>query len=80
MERDMDMSDMNCTHGMPGVQPLPAALATLALGAAFAMMFFGFFFTRQVWRCPLPLAGLTVKPGPRPVVPAAALSAWCGLR
>ena len=49
--------------------------ATLAFGTAFAMMFFGFFFfTMQIWHCPLPLAGLAVTPGPLLVVPVAVLS------
>jgi EmrB/QacA subfamily drug resistance transporter len=49
--------------------------ATLAFGAAFAMMFFGFFFfTMQIWHYTLPLAGLAVTPGPLLVVPVAALS------
>jgi EmrB/QacA subfamily drug resistance transporter len=49
--------------------------ATLAFGAAFAMMFFGFFFfTMQVWHYSLPMAGLAVTPGPLLVVPVAVLS------
>lgn len=49
--------------------------AMLAFGAAFSMMFFGFFFfTMQVWHYPLPLAGLAVTPGPLLVVPVAIVS------
>ena len=49
--------------------------ATLTFGAAFAMMFFGFFFfTMQVWHYPLSLAGLAVTPGPLLVVPVAVVS------
>ncbi|WP_211168405.1 MFS transporter [Azoarcus indigens] len=51
-------------------------LATLVFGAAFAMMFFGFFFFMTgIWHYSLPLAGLAITPGPLMVVPVALL---CG--
>ncbi|HEU4777529.1 MAG TPA: MFS transporter [Telluria sp.] len=47
-------------------------LATFVFGAAFALMFFGyFFFLTQVWHYSLPRAGLAVAPGPLLVVPVA---------
>lgn len=46
--------------------------ATLAFGAAFSMMFLGFFFyMRGMWGYSLPLAGIAVTPGPLLVVPTA---------
>lgn len=49
-----------------------ANLATLAFGAAFSMMFFGFFFyMTEVWRYSLAQAGLAITPGPLLVVPTA---------
>ena len=50
-------------------------LATLAFGAAFAMMFFGFFaYLTGVWHYTLPAAGLAVTPGPLMVVPTAIIT------
>ncbi|MCC6071958.1 MFS transporter [Massilia sp. GCM10020059] len=47
-------------------------LATLAFGAAFAMMFFALFaYLTGVWHYTLPAAGLAVTPGPLMVVPTA---------
>lgn len=49
-------------------------LATLAFGAAFALMFFAFFFyMTRIWHFSLPQAGLAVTPGPLLVIPAAVL-------
>ncbi|MDI4633420.1 DHA2 family efflux MFS transporter permease subunit [Pelomonas sp. V22] len=49
-------------------------LATLAFGAAFAMMFFGFFFYMTgIWHYTLPQAGFAVTPGPLIVIPAAVI-------
>jgi len=46
--------------------------ATLAFGAAFSMMFLGFFFyMRGIWGYSLPLAGVAVTPGPLLVIPTA---------
>lgn len=46
--------------------------ATLIFGAAFSMMFLGFFFFMTgIWHYPLPLAGLAVTPGPLLVMPTA---------
>jgi EmrB/QacA subfamily drug resistance transporter len=46
--------------------------ATLAFGAAFSMMFLGFFFyMRGIWGYSLSLAGVAVTPGPLLVVPTA---------
>lgn len=50
-------------------------LATLVFGAAFAMMFFAFFFyLTRVWHYPLLRAGLAITPGPLLVIPFAILS------
>lgn len=50
-------------------------LATLVFGAAFAMMFFAFFFyLTRVWQYPLLRAGLAITPGPLLVIPFAILS------
>lgn len=50
-------------------------LATLAFGAAFAMMFFAFFFYMTgVWHYSLPRAGLAVTPGPLLVMPVAIIT------
>lgn len=50
-------------------------LATFVFGAAFALMFFGyFFFLMQVWHYSLPLAGIAVVPGPLLVVPVAMIA------
>ncbi len=50
-------------------------LATLCFGAAFALLFFGYFFyLTQVWHYSLPQAGLAVTPGPLLVVPSAVLA------
>jgi MFS family permease len=50
-------------------------LATLTFGIAFAMMFFGLFFSlMQVWHYSLPKAGLAVTPGPLLVAPVAVLA------
>jgi EmrB/QacA subfamily drug resistance transporter len=47
-------------------------MATLAFGAAFSMMFFGFFFyMTEIWHYSLPRAGLAITPGPLLVVPTA---------
>lgn len=49
--------------------------ATLSFGAAFSMMFFGyFFFLTGVWQYSLPRAGLAVTPGPLMVMPVAILT------
>lgn len=51
-------------------------VATLAFGAAFSMMFLGYFFyLRGIWGYSLPLAGVAVTPGPLLVIPTAIL---CG--
>src|SRR5258706_2842174 len=50
-------------------------LATLAFGAAFSMMFFGFFFyMTEVWHYTLPQAGLAITPGTPLVIPFAIFS------
>lgn len=47
-------------------------LATLAFGAAFAMMFFAvFFYLTGLWHYSLPQAGLAITPGPLLVIPTA---------
>ncbi|WP_051241528.1 MFS transporter [Azohydromonas australica] len=47
-------------------------VATLAFGAAFALMFFGvFFYLTALWHYPLPRAGLAITPGPLLVMPTA---------
>lgn len=47
-------------------------LATLAFGAAFALMFFAvFFYLTALWHYPLPRAGLAITPGPLLVMPTA---------
>ncbi|MGJ7512311.1 MFS transporter [Variovorax sp. GT1P44] len=47
-------------------------LASLTFGAAFSMMFFGYFlFLTGVWHYSLTLAGLAVTPGPMLVIPVA---------
>ncbi|MDI1480368.1 MFS transporter [Polyangium sp. y55x31] len=49
--------------------------ATFVFGAAFSMMFLGFFFyMRGIWGYSLPLAGVAVTPGPLLVVPTAIIS------
>jgi EmrB/QacA subfamily drug resistance transporter len=49
--------------------------ATLVFGAAFSMMFLGFFFFLiGVWHYSLPMAGLAVTPGPLLVMPTALLT------
>jgi MFS family permease len=56
-------------------------LATFVFGAAFALMFFGyFFFLTQVWNYSLPQAGLSVAPGPLLVVPVAMLAGRLAVR
>jgi EmrB/QacA subfamily drug resistance transporter len=50
-------------------------LATLGFGAAFSMMFFGFFFfMTKIWHFSLPMAGLAITPGPLMVMPVALIS------
>ena len=50
-------------------------LATLAFGAAFSIMFFGFFFyMTDVWHYTLPQAGLAITPGPLLVIPVAIIT------
>ena len=50
-------------------------LAMLSYGAAFAMMFFTFFFyMTEVWHLSLPEAGLRIVPGPLLVVPSSIVS------
>lgn len=50
-------------------------VATLVFGAAFSMMFFGFFFFMTgIWHYSLPLAGLAITPGPLMVIPVAMVS------
>jgi EmrB/QacA subfamily drug resistance transporter len=50
-------------------------LASLSFGAAFSMMFFGyFFFLTEIWHYSLTLAGLAVTPGPLLVIPVAILT------
>jgi EmrB/QacA subfamily drug resistance transporter len=47
-------------------------LATLSFGMAFSMMFLTFFFyVMNIWHFSLPMAGLTVTPGPLLVMPTA---------
>jgi EmrB/QacA subfamily drug resistance transporter len=47
-------------------------VATLAFGAAFAMMFFAvFFYLTALWDYTLPRAGLAITPGPLLVIPTA---------
>ena len=51
-------------------------VATFTFGAAFALMFFGFFFYMTgIWHYSLPRAGLAVTPGPLLVMPTAII---CG--
>jgi EmrB/QacA subfamily drug resistance transporter len=51
-------------------------LATLAFGAVFSMMFFGYFFyLTGVWHYGLTRAGLAISPGPLLVMPVAILTA-----
>ena len=50
-------------------------LATLTFGAAFTMMFFGYFyFLTDVWHYSLTRAGLAITPGPLLVMPVAILT------
>ena len=50
-------------------------LATVTFGTAFSMMFFSYFlFLIEVWKYPLPLAGIAVTPGPLLVVPVAIIT------
>lgn len=52
-----------------------ANLASLAFGAAFSMMFFGYFlFLTGVWHYSLTRAGLAVTPGPLLVIPVAIIT------